>query len=39
MVGAYNTIDVTVECEVHVGGCGGFFRKDGYWYLQNTVGV
>ena len=27
MVGAHNTIDVTVECQVHVGGCGVFFRK------------
>ena len=21
MVGAYNTVDVTVECQMHVGGC------------------
>ena len=27
MVGAHNTVDVTVECQVHVGGCGIFFRK------------
>ena len=27
MVGAHNTVDVTVECQVHVGGCGVFFRK------------
>ena len=27
MVGAHNTIDVTIECQVHVGGCGVFFRK------------
>ena len=39
MVGGYNTIDVTVECQVHVGGCGGFFRKGGHRYLQNTVGM
>ena len=34
MVGTYNTIDVTVECLVHMGGCAIFFRKDGSWYLQ-----
>ena len=38
MVGAHNTVDVAVECQVHVGGCGGFFRKGGHRYLQNTVG-
>ena len=27
MVGAHNTVDVTVECQVHVGGCVAFFRK------------
>ena len=27
MVGAHNTVDVTVECQVHVGGCVIFFRK------------
>ena len=27
MVGTHNTIDVTVECQVHVGGCSVFFRK------------
>ena len=27
MVGAHNTVDVTVECPVHVGGCFVFFRK------------
>ena len=27
MVGAYNTVDVTVECQVQVGGCVVFFRK------------
>ena len=21
MVGAYNTVDVTIECHMHVGGC------------------
>ena len=25
--GAHNTVDVTVECQVHVGGCVVFFRK------------
>ena len=27
MVGAHNTVDVTVECQVHVEGYGVFFRK------------
>ena len=27
MVGTHNTVDVTVECQVHVGGCVVFFRK------------
>ena len=27
MVGAHNTVDVTVECQVHVGGYAVFFRK------------
>ena len=27
MVGTHNTIDVTVECQVHVGGYDVFFRK------------
>ena len=39
MVGAHNTVDVTVECQVHMGGCVGFFGKGGCRYLQNTVGV
>ena len=26
MVGAHNTIDVTIECQMHVGGCVVFFR-------------
>ena len=25
MVGAHNTVDVTVECQMHVGGCVAFF--------------
>ena len=27
MVGAHNTVDVIVECQVHVGGYVVFFRK------------
>ena len=27
LVGAHNTVDVTVECQVHVGGYVVFFRK------------
>ena len=27
MVGAHNAVDVTVEYQVHVGGCVVFFRK------------
>ena len=27
MVGTCNTVDVTVECQVHVGGCDVFLRK------------
>ena len=27
MVGTHNTVDVTVECQVHVGGRSVFFRK------------
>ena len=38
MVGAHNTVDVTVECQVHVGGCVVFFRKGWRQYLQNTAG-
>ena len=37
MVGAHNTVDVAVECRVHMGDCVGFFRKGGCWYLQNTI--
>ena len=33
----HNTVDVTVECQVHMGGCVGFFRKGGCRYLQNTI--
>ena len=27
MAGAYNTVDVTIECQVHMGGYVVFFRK------------
>ena len=33
MVCAYNTIDVTVECQMHVGGCVAFFRNGRCRYL------
>jgi len=39
MVGTHNTVDVTVDCQVHMRGCVGFFRKGGCWYLQNTIGM
>ena len=34
MVGTYNTIDVTVECHMHVGGRVAFFRNGRCRYLQ-----
>ena len=34
MVGAHNTIDVTVECQMHTGGRATFFRDGGRRYLQ-----
>ena len=34
MVGAHNTDDVTVECQMHVGGRVAFFRNGRCWYLQ-----
>ena len=34
MVGANNTVDVTVECQMHVGGCVAFFRYGRCRYLQ-----
>ena len=34
MVGAYNTINVIVECQMHVGGCVAFFRNGRCRYLQ-----
>ena len=37
MVGAHNTVDVTVECQMHVGGRVAFFGNGRCQYLQNTV--
>ena len=34
IVGAYNTVDVTVGCQMHTGGRAAFFRDDGRRYLQ-----
>ena len=34
MVGAYNTVDVTVECQMHMGGHAAVFRDGGRRYLQ-----
>ena len=34
MVGAYNTVDVTVECKMHMGGGAAFFRNGRCRYLQ-----
>ena len=34
MVGTHNTVDVTIECQIDVGGCVAFFRNDRCWYLQ-----
>ena len=34
MVGAYNTADVTVECQMHMGGCIAFFRNGRCRYLK-----
>ena len=34
MVCAHNTVDVTVECRMHVGGCAALFRNGGRRYLQ-----
>ena len=34
MVGTHNTVDVTVECQTHVGGCVAFFKNARCWYLQ-----
>ena len=37
MVGVHNTIDVTIECQMHVGGRVAFFGNGRCRYLQNTV--
>ena len=37
MVGAYNTVDVTVECQMHMEGCVAFFRNGRCRYLQILV--
>ena len=34
MVGAHNTVDVTVECQIHVEGCVTFFRYGRCRYLH-----
>ena len=34
MVGAYNTVDVTIECQMHAGGRATFFRDGRHRYLQ-----
>ena len=34
MVDAYNTVDVTVECQIQVGGRAAFFRDGSHRYLQ-----
>ena len=34
MVGTYNTIDVTIECQMYMGGRAAFFRDSGRRYLQ-----
>ena len=34
MVGTHNTVDVTVECQMHMGGCIAFFRNGRCRYLK-----
>ena len=34
MVDVHNTVGVTVECQMQVGGCVAFFRNDRCRYLQ-----
>ena len=34
MVGAYNTVDVTIECHMHMEGYVAFFRNGRCRYLQ-----
>ena len=33
MVGAHNTVDITVECQMHVGGYVILFGYGRCWYL------
>ena len=37
MVGAHNTVDVIVECQMHVRGCVVFFRNGRCRYLQISL--
>jgi len=39
MVGTHNTVDVAIECQVHMGITFGFFRKGGRRYLRNAVSM
>ena len=45
LVDAYNTVDITVGCQMHVGGRVVFFgygrrrRLPHYWYLETRRGV
>ena len=34
MVGTYNIVDVTIECQMHMGGYVAFFRNGRCRYLQ-----
>ena len=34
VVGAYNTVVVTLECQMHMGGRAAFFKDGGRRYLQ-----
>ena len=34
VVGAYNTVAVTVECQMHMRGHAAFFKDGGHRYLQ-----
>ena len=34
IVGTYNTVDVTVECQMHMRGCVAFFRNSRCRCLQ-----
>ena len=37
IVGAHNTVDVTVECQMHVRGCVAFFRYGRCRYLHTLL--